>query len=134
MRCKVEAHNYAKCAYTVANNAKIHYTHTQPSPHTYNTYTHMHTHSYTHTTMQRWIVNGNIQCFRDLHLVIAVIAIVILALCVGIIPAILIYSCGVLEVGLHELTFYSLALQTSQVSIHGTLPTCDGLFGVLRRI
>jgi hypothetical protein len=51
-----------------------------------------------HTYPQRWIVNGNVQCFKDLHLVIALIAIVILAVCVGVIPAILIYSRGILQV------------------------------------
>ena len=58
----------------------------------------LHTYIYT----QRWIVNGNIQCFKGLHLVIAVVAIIILALCVGIIPAVFLYSHGVLQVSVCE--------------------------------
>lgn len=41
---------------------------------------------------QRWIVNGNIQCFHGFHAGLSVLAVSVLLLCILIIPLILLYA------------------------------------------
>lgn len=58
-------------------------------------------------------MNGNIQCFRSFHLVLALIAIIVLALCIGIIPVVFVYSQGCIEVS--RCTYLSVRCQRANL-------------------
>ena len=54
--------------------------------------------SITKCIVQHWYINGNIKCFTGGHAPLGLLAIVLLALCLSIIPLPLMYSLGWLQV------------------------------------
>ena len=50
--------------------------------------------------IQRWYVNGNVECFSGGHIILGVLAIVVLIFCILLIPLVFVYAKGYVEVAI----------------------------------